>query len=640
MGQASTALGYYTYVYGDNSVAVGDNATVGTANTDVDDAVALGSNSKATESNTVSIGNNTTKRRLVNLAAGKADTDGVNVSQLKKLGTATANALGGDSEFSFSTSGNGTLKTSLKVGDDTYSSVQRALDALAGSTVAYDADDKSTVTLGGTNGTTITNLAAGVNASDAVNFGQLSSLGDKIASTFGGDFKFENGTLTGGFTYGNETTIQGAFNSIRDELDKLSDGWTFNPVDDAQQSGGDGGAGTGEGATPPASSTIKPGDSLTVNAGSNIEITGSDKDYTVSVSDNPKFDSVSVADGKVTADEDGLTVAGTDGNSVKIDGDSVTVADKVTIDKNGIDMDGTKLTGLGAGSISEGSTDAVSGGQLWETNQTVDEIGSVLGGAENGYKKPTFDTVTANDINIGKINISGSGINMGGADIATGGGNIDMGGGRITNVAGGAIAQGSTDAVNGGQLWDAYQRMDAMGGDIYRRMDDLREDVNIVGAHAAALSGLHPIQYNPYEPTTLSAAIGTYRDEYAVAVGVFHYVRENLMFNVGASLCSDGDLMGRAGVSLAVGRSTKRKPELARDMVGMQRQMYVMQAKLERLEAENKQSEAAEAKLRTENEQNRRIIEQNAATLRKNEEIMKKNAELIRELTKKLEAQK
>ena len=529
LGEASTALGYHTYVYGDNSVAVGDNATVGTSNADVDDAVALGSNSKATEAKTVSIGNDTTKRRLVNLAAGKADTDGVNVSQLKKLGTATANALGGDSEFSFSTSGNGTLKTSLKVGDDTYSSVQRALDALADGTVAYDGDDKSTVTLDGKGGTTINNVAGGSIASDsmqAVNGGQLfttntnlSNLGASIADAFGGDFKFENGALTGGFTYGDETTIQGAFNSIRDELDKLSEGWTFNPVDDAQQSGGDGGAGTGEGATPPASSTIKPGDKLTVNAGSNIEITGSDKDYTVSVSDNPKFDSVSVADGKVTADEDGLTVAGTDGNSVKIDGDSVTVADKVTIDKNGIDMDGTKLTGLGAGSISEGSTDAVSGGQLWETNQTVDEIGSVLGGAENGYKKPTFDTVTANDINVGKVNISSSGINMGGADIATGGGNIDMGGGRITNVAGGAIAQGSTDAVNGGQLWDAYQRMDAMGGDIYRRMDDLREDVNIVGAHAAALSGLHPIDYNPYEPTTLSAAIGTYRDEYAVAVG-------------------------------------------------------------------------------------------------------------------------
>ena len=114
---------------------------------------------------------------------------------------------------------------------------------------------------------------------------------------------------------------------------------------------------------------------------------------------------------------------------------------------------------------------------------------------------------------------------------------------------------------------------------------------------------------------------------------MFHYVRENLMFNVGASLCSDGDLMGRAGVSLAVGKSTKRKPELARDMVGMQRQMYVMQAKLERLEEENKQSEAAEAKLREENAQNREIIKKNA-------EIMKQNAELIRELKKQLEAKK
>ena len=602
LGEASTALGYYTYVYGDNSVAVGDNATVGTSNADVDDAVALGSNSKATEAKTVSIGNDTTKRRLVNLAAGKADTDGVNVSQLKRLGTATASALGGNSQYSFNTSsGTGTLTTSLKVGDDTYSSVQRALDALADGTVAYDGDDKSTVTLDGKGGTTINNVAGGSIASDsmqAINGGQLfttntnlSNLGKSIADAFGGDFKFENGTLTGGFIYGNETTIQGAFNSIRDELDKLSEGWTFNPVDDAQQSGGDGGAGTGEGATPPSSSTIKPGDSLTVNAGDDINITqNGDKDYTISVDPSLREE---IEEGYTAAD----SALRTEITEAYQQADSALKAD---IDKN---------------------------------SETIGEIGSVLGGAENGYKKPTFDTVTANDINVGKINISSSGINMGGADIATGGGNIDMGGGRITNVAGGAIAQGSTDAVNGGQLWDAYQRMDGMGNDIYRRMDDLSENINIVGAHAAALSGLHPIQYNPYEPTTLSAAVGTYRDEYAVAVGVFHYTRENVLFNLGASLCSDGDLMGRAGVSLAVGRSTKRRPELARDMVGMQRQMYVMQAKLERLEEENKQSEAAEAKLREENAQNKEIIKKNA-------EIMKQNAELIRELTKKLEVKR
>ena len=324
---------------------------------------------------------------------------------------------------------------------------------------------------------------------------------------------------------------------------------------------------------------------------------------------------------------------------MKIDGDSVSVSDTVTISKDGMDMGGTKITNVADGTLEEGGKDAVNGGQLWETNQKVDkntstitEIGSVLGGAENGYKKPAFDTVTANDINVGKINISGSGINMGGADITTGGGNIDMGGGRITNVANGAVAQNSTDAVNGGQLWDAYQRIDAMGGDIYRRMDDLREDVNVVGAHAAALSGLHPIDYNPYEPTTLSAAIGTYRDEYAVAVGVFHYARENVMLNLGASLCSDGDIMGRAGVSFTVGKSPD-KPKVAGTMNGLRNQVIAMQAKLDELEARDKQSKAEQAKLADENRQNREIIKKNA-------EIMKQNEKLIRELTKKLEAQK
>ena len=174
--------------------------------------------------------------------------------------------------------------------------------------------------------------------------------------------------------------------------------------------------------------------------------------------------------------------------------------------------------------------------------------------------------------------------------------------------------------------------MDAMGGDIYRRMDDLREDVNIVGAHAAALSGLHPIDYNPYEPTTLSAAVGTYRDEYAVAVGVFHYVRENVMFNLGASLCSDGDIMGRAGVSFTVGKSPD-KPKVAGTMNGLRNQVIAMQAKLDELEARDKQSKAEQAKLADENRQNREIIKKNA-------EIMKQNEKLIRELTKKLEAKR
>lgn len=193
---------------------------------------------------------------------------------------------------------------------------------------------------------------------------------------------------------------------------------------------------------------------------------------------------------------------------------------------------------------------------------------SVLG---EGYSTPTFSSLT-----VGGIYSDGV--------------NLNMGGGKITGLADGGIYQGSSDAVTGNQLWQAY-----------RRMDDLNESINIVGAHAAALSGLHPIQYNPYEPTTLSAAVGTYRDEYAVAVGVFHYVRENVLFNMGASICSDGDVMGRAGISLAVGRGGKKKPELARDMVGMQQQMIAMQAKLEELTARDEAKDAAIKKLEKEN---------------------------------------
>ena len=97
------------------------------------------------------------------------------------------------------------------------------------------------------------------------------------------------------------------------------------------------------------------------------------------------------------------------------------------------------------------------------------------------------------------------------------------------------------------------------------------------------------------------------------------------MFNLGASLCSDGDLMGRAGVSFTVGKSPD-KPKVAGTMNGLRNQVVTMQAKLDELEAEKKRD--------------KETIARNAEALKKNEEIMKQNAELIRELTKKLEAQK
>ena len=197
-----------------------------------------------------------------------------------------------------------------------------------------------------------------------------------------------------------------------------------------------------------------------------------------------------------------------------------------------------------------------------EYNSEFSTLQDVLG---SGYSNPNFDSIT-----------------MGGYRMSSTASGFDMGGARLSGIADGGIYRGSTDAVTGNQLWNAYQRM-----------DDLQESINVVGAHAAALSGLHPIDYNPYEPTTLSAAIGTYRDEYAVAVGVFHYAKENVMFNLGASLCSDGDVMGRAGVSFTVGKSSD-KPKTPKNMNEVQAQLAQVQQALADLKAEN---EALKARL-------------------------------------------
>ena len=144
-----------------------------------------------------------------------------------------------------------------------------------------------------------------------------------------------------------------------------------------------------------------------------------------------------------------------------------------------------------------------------------------------------------------------------------------MGGSTITGLANGSVSQGSTDAVNGDQLWNAY-----------RQIDTIDERVQIVGAHAAALSALHPVPYNPYQPTTLSAGLGMYRNEQSVAVGAFHYVRENMLVNAGLSINSNGDTMGRAGISFAIGQGGRKQVSILRDIESVQRQMAGMQQML------------------------------------------------------------
>ena len=310
--------------------------------------------------------------------------------------------------------------------------------------------------------------------------------------------------------------------------------------------------------------------------------------------------------------------------SVKYDGKA---KDIITLNKkaDGTMGDAVRITNVANGEISRNSTDAVTGKQLWSLG---DHMAKALGGTikivdgvvagfsrdggnpENGgsatsplllstlyvngkeEKTSNGNLSIVDGCNLEITHVDGSltfnvsktpefeRVQVGNVDISQDG--IKMGGNSITGLANGGIYQGSTDAVNGGQLWNAY-----------RRIDTINERVQIVGAHAAALSALHPVPYNPYEPTTFSAGFGMYRNEQSVAIGVFHYVRENMLVNVGLSLNTDGDTMGRAGISFAVGTGSKKKqPVLARDMVEMQKMMMAMQEKMAQLEQKDEQNRA------------------------------------------------
>ena len=555
-------------------------------------------------------------RQLTGVAAGSNDTDAVNVAQLKGLGEAVSNVIGGGVSFDGGTGG-------VTVDGNPYDSLVDAIEELSssgsvgngvkeGNNIHVETDLtsgqqtvhlKNNIELESVTLNTAQTIQEG--GKHAATTGHVHSLGSSVAGLFGGDFAVQtDGSISGGvFSVNGET-----FTTINDALNYLAGGWTFEPVDNSAQAGAEGGTGSAAETTPPQSSTILPGETLTVNAGNDIDITqNADKEYTISVAPDLRKE---IEEGYAAADETlkaDITEAYKQADSeLKADiTDAYTKADEnleADITKAYTEADTTLET-----KITEAykAVDAELQAGIDKNAGTIKTIGDVLGGEANGYKAPSFNTVTTNSLKMGDYTVS-----------ATDGG-LDMGRAKLTNIARGDVSAGSSDAVTGGQLWDTYQRMGTMENNIYREMDDLREDVNVVGAHAAALSGLHPIQYNPYEPTTLSAAVGTYRDEYAVAVGVFHYTRENVMFNLGASLCSDGDVMGRAGVSFAVGKSSDKKPRLASTMGGLQKQVIDMQAKLDGLEEKNARNEE--------------IIRQNA-------EIMAQNEKLIRELTKRLEA--
>ena len=135
-------------------------------------------------------------------------------------------------------------------------------------------------------------------------------------------------------------------------------------------------------------------------------------------------------------------------------------------------------------------------------------------------------------------------------------GGIDAGSKKITHVAAGEISATSTDAVNGSQLQAVKNDVQNNTQNIYnmgKKVGELGTRINKVGAGAAALAALHPLDFDPDDKWDVAAGYGHYRNANAGAIGVFYRPNEDTMFSVGGSF-GGGENMVNAGVSLKLGQ--------------------------------------------------------------------------------------
>ena len=210
-------------------------------------------------------------------------------------------------------------------------------------------------------------------------------------------------------------------------------------------------------------------------------------------------------------------------------------------------------------------------------------LNSVIVGDENGVStKITPAGTTVKDAAGNSTVIKGGGMTITPANATTSPVSLTVdglnnGGNQIHGVAPGAD---DTDAVNVSQL-------KASNAGLQEAVNRVGTETQRVGAHAAAMAALKPIQYDPLEPTQIMAGIGNYRGETAGAIGIAHYRTEDTMFNVGVSLGTSHNMVN-AGITHKFGGSRERKDAIPeRYKAGPISSVYVMQDEVSSLKKEN-----------------------------------------------------
>lgn len=550
--------------------------------------------------------------QIHNVAAGTAGTDAVNVSQLQDEIAKNATKLANGKNTTVT--GTGTTENPYKVNvNDNLNLGEKGENGIDGS-IGVTGKDGSAVTINGKDGSIGMNgkdgkdgltMKAGKNGADGMTritytddkdkSHEVATLDDglKFAGNTGSVAKKLNETMTikGNGTKEDKEYDASNIKTVVDEQGDLVIGLDKNLKADTVTVGGQGkdGADGINGAIGVKGADGK--DGVTISSAGKDGADGTDGHIGINGKDGASAD-IHVVKGANGVD-------GTDGYNGKDGIDRIVYEDHNGHTQTVATMnDGMKYGGDTGAVINKKLNEQVNviGGISDTSKLTADDnIGVTSDGSNNlkvrlskdlkGLDTVTTKTVTADTGNITTVNAST--VNVGDTTITTGGMTIqngsagqdvtlnkdglNNGGNKITNVAPGDISSTSTDAVNGSQLYGTETRINRLGNRINR-----------VGAGAAALAGLHPLDFDPDDKWDFAAGYGNYKNANAVAIGAYYRPNEDTMFSVGGSF-SGGENMVNVGVSWKFGQKShisRSRVSMAKDMLAMKNQIETLTKKL------------------------------------------------------------
>lgn len=307
-------------------------------------------------------------------------------------------------------------------------------------------------------------------------------------------------------------------------------------------------------------------ESIDIDAGTGIKVDKitNDGKTTYKISTNIVGSTTDTDTTKVTSEE--TNTGSTDTSQGTTESASTRTGNTVTVSTE------TKATSFGAdgnqkADVKPGGTLNINGDgkNIFTSISTSDNSSSIKVELK---KDITVDSVTANSVKVGDTSISTGGLTIQGGPSITKTG-IDGGNQKVTGVAAGEISSTSTDAVNGSQLFKTNQQVSKLGNRI-----------NKVGAGAAALAALHPLDFDPDDKWDFAAGYGNYNGENAAAIGAYYRPNEDTMFSVGGSF-GNGENMVNAGISLKLGQGN----HVSTSKVAMAKEIKDLRKELEGLKS-------------------------------------------------------